>query len=381
MNLSGEGAPTPGGAADGRSRVTDTKEAAPTIEPGSLSTSARTVSQPRDAWLDNVRFILLAFVVIDHFSWPLLVESHAMTVLFYWLHLFHMPAFVIVTGFFSRSLVVNDSRARGLATRIVMPYLIFQTLYQLGAPLLQKGQLVRWAPLTPAWLMWFLAAMLAWRLMTPYLLRIRWILPISILVSLGTGAIGGVSHMLSIDRVLSFLPFFVAGLLVRREHLDILRTLPARLAAAAILVAAWPIAAALSDRLGVHWIFWDRSYESMHSTLVEGAAIRGLLMLLAFAASAAVLSLTPTGTSWMSTLGQGSSYGYLLHGFVAWGFKWTPLHDWFNSPPRYGLFLVCCVALTALLCSSPTQRLLRPVIEPRSGWLLRARDGEARALL
>jgi hypothetical protein len=76
----------------------------------------------------------------------------------------------------------------------------------------------------------------------------------------------------------------------------------------------------------------------------------------------------------MSALGQGSPYGYLLHGFVAWGFKWTPLNHWFNSPLRYGLFLAGCVALTALLCSPPTQRLLRPVIEPKTEWLLRPRD-------
>jgi len=367
--------------------VTETTDAAPargrdTADAvlGTASSSSREPApKQRDAWLDNVRFVLLAFVVMDHFMWPLLSGSRTMHVLFYWIHLFHMPAFVMVTGFFSRSLVVNDSRVRGVVTRILVPYLIFQTLYQLGDPLLHGGQLVQWAPLWPAWLMWFLAAMLVWRLMTPYLLRIRGILPISILVSLGTGAIAGVSHMLSMDRVLSFLPFFVLGLVIRREHLEVLRRVPARVAAVAVLVAAWPVAAVAADKLGVHWIFWDRSYASMHTTTVKGMAIRSILMVLAFATSAAVLALTPPAHNWMSALGRGSLYGYLLHGFIAWGFKWTSVHEWFNSPPRYALFLAGCVALTAALCSPWTQRALRPVIEPRTDWLLRRRDAEVAA--
>jgi fucose 4-O-acetylase-like acetyltransferase len=325
--------------------------------------------------LDNARFILLAFVVVDHFSWPLLKNSETMTTLFYWLHLFHMPAFVMVTGFVSRSLVVNDAKARGLVTRVLVPYLIFQTLYQLADPLIRKQELVRWAPLTPAWLMWFLAAMLVWRLMTPYLLRIRWILPISVVVSLVAGAIGGVSHMLSLDRVLSFLPFYVLGLVIRREHLALLRTLPARIAGILVLVAAWPISALLADRLGVHWIFWDRSYASMGSATLAGIGIRALLIVLAVLTSAAILALTPPGRSWMTAFGMGSLYGYLLHGFAAWAFKWTPVHEWFHGAFREGLFLAGCVALTAALCSPPVQRVLRPLVEPRTDWLLLPRDG------
>ena len=312
------------------------------------ATATTTPSKPakaRDHWLDNVRFVLLAFVVIDHFSWPLLSGSRTMHVLFYWIHLFHMPAFVMVTGFFSRSLVVNDSRARGLVTRILVPYLIFQTLYQLGDPLLHHGQLARWAPLTPAWLMWFLMAMLVWRLMTPYLMRIRWIFPLSIHISLGAGAIAGVNHLLSMDRVLSFLPFFVLGLVIRREHLDVLRRVPARVAAVVVLVAAWPVSAVAATHLGVHWIFWDRSYASLHVSTLEGVAIRSALMVLAFATSAAVLALTPSGKNWMSVLGQGSLYGYLLHGFIAWGFKWTSIHTWFNSPLRYVLYRITACGL------------------------------------
>ena len=348
-------------------------------QPASLGapTPSASAGKARDPWLDNARFILLAFVVVDHFSWPLLKGSETMNTLFYWLHLFHMPAFVMVTGYVSRSVVVNDAKAKGLVTRVLVPYLIFQTLYQLADPLIRKQELVRWSPLTPAWLMWFLAAMLVWRLMTPYLLRIRGILAISVAVSLLTGTIGGVSHMLSLDRVLSFLPFYVLGLVIRPTHLALLRTLPARICGIAVLVAAWPISAVLADRLGVHWIFWDRSYESMGSTALHGVAVRALLMLLAVLTSAAVLALSPTGKSWMTALGVGSLYGYLLHGFVAWGFKWTPIHEWFHGPAREVLFLAGCVVLTAALCSPWTQRVMRPLVEPRSDWLLRPRDGAA----
>ena len=56
----------------------------------------------RDSFFDNAKFILIFFVVLGH-----LIEPYAPTVPFYktlfvFIYFFHMPAFVLISGYFSK---------------------------------------------------------------------------------------------------------------------------------------------------------------------------------------------------------------------------------------------------------------------------------------
>jgi fucose 4-O-acetylase-like acetyltransferase len=191
-----------------------------------------------------------------------------------------------------------------------------------------------------------------------------------VLVSLGCGAIAGVTHTLSVDRVLSFLPFYVLGLTLRPEHIKALRQPRMRALGAAVLIAAWPLA----DRLrtaNVHWIFWDRSYDALHVDTLHGIAYRGGLIVAAAATSLALIAVLPDRPSALSRWGRATLYGYLLHGFVVWGFKWTSLNEQVRSPLGYLLFVGACLVVSALLCSRAVQWLTKPVVEPSLGWLLK----------
>ena len=61
-------------------------------------------SQPkqRSAFYDNLKFILIALVLIGHFTGPLLDYDYVLKVFWRWIYMFHMPAFLFVGGMFAK---------------------------------------------------------------------------------------------------------------------------------------------------------------------------------------------------------------------------------------------------------------------------------------
>ncbi len=112
---------------------------------------------------------LVTLVVVGHF-WAILPDTGFTDHLYDSLYLWHMPAFVLVTGYLSRSSEWTRPRLVGLVTTVAVPYVVFESLYALFR--LQVGD-ERFAELylDPHWLLWFLTALLVWRLATPLLTR------------------------------------------------------------------------------------------------------------------------------------------------------------------------------------------------------------------
>ena len=56
----------------------------------------------RDPWFDNAKMLLVTLVVVGH-AWTLLPDDRVAGGLFDFLYAWHVPAFVMVTGYLSRS--------------------------------------------------------------------------------------------------------------------------------------------------------------------------------------------------------------------------------------------------------------------------------------
>ena len=67
----------------------------------------------RDPWLDNTKLVLITLVVVGH-GWALLSHSPLTSWLYDFLYLWHMPAFLVVTGYLSRSFGWNRRQLRSL---------------------------------------------------------------------------------------------------------------------------------------------------------------------------------------------------------------------------------------------------------------------------
>ena len=119
----------------------------------------------RDPWLDNAKMALVTLVVLGH-AWTLLPDSGSTRSLYDALYAWHLPAFVFVTGYLSRSFAYTPARMWQLVRTVVVPYLIFECLLALFRIHVGGEDLSRLFE-NPHWPMWYLAALFFWRLLTP----------------------------------------------------------------------------------------------------------------------------------------------------------------------------------------------------------------------
>lgn len=326
----------------------------------------------RDPFLDNARFWVMLLVVIGHFLTNM-QELPQVRGVYTWIFTFHMPVFILISGYTARNYVGDGRQIKRMVSTLVVPYVLTNVALDLTDAYL-SGNRLDLDLLRPNWLTWFIAALFVWRLTTPFWKAVRWPIPIAVAVSLAAG-LSDFDNVLALKRVLAFLPFYVAGLCLRREHFEFLTRAWVRVASAAALVATLAVCQMEHQRWIISWLYFNDSYDEspLLADPVGGIMTRGSLMLLGFVLSFAVLSLVPRGTAWFSAFGQRTLYCYLLHGFLV---LWLADLAFFDTMVGGGIYNAIAVALGAtalaiLLMSGAVARVFRPFFEPRMDWILK----------
>ena len=85
----------------------------------------------RDAFFDNAKYLAIVLVAVGHAWEPLKGDSRVLEAAYTVVYTFHMPAFIIISGFFSRSFDMRPDRLRRLITGVAVPYIVFETAYPL----------------------------------------------------------------------------------------------------------------------------------------------------------------------------------------------------------------------------------------------------------
>ena len=189
----------------------------------------------RDPFFDNAKLLLVTLVVVGH-SWNLLPDASTSSPVYTFLYAWHVPAFVLVTGYLSRSFTLHPAQPAqaGDHDRGALPASSRRCWRCSASPSGHEdlGMLY----LSPHWPMWYLSALFLWRLATPLFKRVPHPLVLAVAVSL----VGGLNTLdwLDLPRTLGLLPFFVAGMTMRREHFEWLAQPRVRVVAAGLLVTA-----------------------------------------------------------------------------------------------------------------------------------------------
>ena len=322
-----------------------------------------TTARPaRDPWFDNAKFLLVTLVVVGH-TWPYLPGTTFNDRLYDWMYLWHLPAFVVVTGYLSRTFTYSRRHLRRLTTTVLLPYLVFEGLLALFRTHVGDESFdTLW--IDPHWPMWYLAALVVWRLLTPVLQRVPYALPLTFAVSLVGGVAG--TTVLDTNRILGFLPFFALGLLAEKRHLDALRSATGRLLGTAVLAAGVLVAVWVDRSLGSEWLYYRTSYADLDASWWEGMGIRTVLLLVTVAMSLAVLAWVPSSNRWFTRLGSASLVVYLFHGFFIKGASYAGFADWAADRPVLSLVVATLggVVIALLLSWRPVRKPLEKVITP-----------------
>ncbi|WP_433249205.1 acyltransferase family protein [Streptosporangium sp. CA-135522] len=332
----------------------------------SVATPLRVSFRPsadRDPFFDNAKFLAIVLVVSGHLVEGLRDVPLAHAAYFY-VYLFHMPLFIVLSGYLSRNFTFSSGKARKLISTLAVPYVIFELVYALPR-LILYGKLDV-SLLDPYYLTWFLMSLFLWRLSTPVWQQLRWPLVVAVALSLLSGT-SRLPDELSMNRTLGLLPFYVLGLMLRPEHFVWLRRRWVRVAGAVTLAAGALVALAVHAEVKTEWIRWRHANDAIGVDDLTGSLIRLALLAAGALLVAAFLAVTPSRRTWYSGLGTATMYAYLLHGLVVKIVE-RFYGDWAATLPGVVVVALFGAGLAALLCTEPVRRVTRWAVEPRMSW-------------
>ena len=286
------------------------------------------------------------------------------------------PFFVLISGYTARNYRGEARQVRRIVSTLVVPYLIVETSMQFitrhytGEP---DPMLI----LSPQWLSWFLAALFVWRLTTPIWRALKYPITTSILISLTVGLFE-LPNVLSLPKILGFLPFYVIGMHMSRERFERLTERPIRIVSAhrshRRIRDLLPLLRRLGDRLAALEAALRRVTARARPpsrAVMQRAELLAVGLVLTFAA----LSLVPKRRSWTTRLG-GPHDLHLPAARLRLVLILSLQFDVFNRVERFGvlaviLTIVGAIIVANLLMTAIVAKVFRPVFEPRLTWLFR----------
>ena len=321
-------------------------------------TSTNVSPRERSAYWDNVKFLLISLVVLGHCLWAFRSRP-GVSLIVGSIYLFHMPAFVFVSGFFSKS---DNSRSAKSLLRLWFAFFLLTAVYWLLA--FKRGTPPKLT--VPYYSAWYLLALIVWRFVTPWVTKIKY----SILYFSALAILAGfwikITNEFALSRIICFYPFFLAGYYLSFEK-------AAKLTSAPVVLkivcggAALAVAAALA--------YWTQSVFKVSSgdllcrhyapNGLSGPAIRILIFTVASFCIIGVLALTcKTRLPLITTIGKNSLAVYLIHRPIV-----SFLNRYFDSTPTLRLIaasVIVTVILLIVLGSNPVSNILNRTLD----WLV-----------
>jgi fucose 4-O-acetylase-like acetyltransferase len=330
---------------------------------------------PRVALWDNARLLLIVLVVFGH-SIESIRGPQAIDTVYDVIFAFHMPAFLLVSGYFARSERPTAKTFMGTA-QLVVTWLIVEFGWAAARAIEGHNPFPSTFLVVPGWSLWFLVSLFCMRVLLPYVATLPFPLIASIVVALGAGLISSIGTEFSASRTLALLPFFVLGWTLRRRGLGNATWFSApsirvRLAAAAVGTGAVLGVIELSNTpaFTTQLVFWRRSYAGESYDDLTGIGMRALMLLIGAAITMAVLVLIPRRHGWWSRFGANTMAVYILHTPVIEVLRFFHVDDAIaGTATPMMLMLLVAIAMVGVLGSPPVARVLRVVTEPR--WLFR----------
>ncbi len=329
---------------------------------------------------DNAKFGCMVLVVIGHAIQRQALDSDSALTLYLFIFSFHIPAFAIISGYFSTGSPPGTRQLGRVLTDLVVPYLIFEAIWSVIQFLLEGRP---FNPAEPSWTLWFLLALAIFRLVLPYLALLRWPLAWAVFLAVGVGYLASVDSTFSLSRTIGLLPFFVLGWQLKQwDVVDRWRDLAASIwgwrAVAAAALGGWFTVVALNVEafraIGLaDWLFYRDSYPELGVSEWWAGLVRLGLIVLAVVLSAAFLALVPRRETFFSAFGQATMYIYLLHTFVLYPLRESGvLRGEHASMPWLVAMVLASVAISFALASPLVRRVFRPIVEPKPRWLFGA---------
>ena len=276
----------------------------------------------RDKYWDSLKFVLIFLVVYGHIVAHYLGNSRFNMAIFNLIYFFHIPLFIFISGRFSH--VKDIKKYKKGIVRLVETYVVFQIIRTIASVLFEKAVLSWDCLIIPNWILWYNIVLIYWRLMV-YFIYLKagqqWIQQHRrkiVLASFGISMMAGfipVGDAFSVQRALSFLPFFVMGYYsVDFDIKEKCKKIPVAISLL-IFIVIFGILYRLHMNLDYvhHCSFPYWAEDNAHTLLRFG--LRCLFLVIAIVLSALVMGLVPSNNVF-AKWGSKTMFIYIYHSFA-----------------------------------------------------------------
>ncbi|AJY74363.1 acyltransferase family protein [Paenibacillus beijingensis] len=321
----------------------------------------------RDHYFDNVKFVLIAFVVIGHVLEPLYSTSETAKALYNFIYFFHIPLFVFITGYFSK-------KSGKLGPYLVL-YVIFETLYSLLDYVLNGRANLKFTFFLPYWITWYLLAVMLWKIALPYFTKLRYpVLFASCIAVLSGYASSELGYTLSALRAINFFPFFLAGYDMKREYFRYLFNRPVKIASVFMMILTLGLLFRYGQNLNCEWLWGSFTYSKLGSPEWYAGIYRVAIGAVSVMLSLCVLSLIPTGRTRISEHGIRTIYPFLLHGFVLKIMEHQGIYAHIDTWAEQMLLILFAIGITFIFSMKWVEKVCRVFFSPNLSFLYKKKS-------
>lgn len=313
----------------------------------------------RDYLFDNYKVLLIFLVVVGHLIGPSRNENSFLLNLKWLIVSFHMPAFIFISGYFSK----KGCSFLACVKKLAVPYVVYQILYHLLYTAILKKP-VTFELLYPNFSLWYLLALFIWKWITPYVRKIPGHLILSIAAGLLIGCSGMDDNYISIPRILVFYPYFLMGVHFNRESLKKFQTGKWKLAAVLSIAAVFLfILYGPLKQMYSMTIFYGRyNYKFLNQGILDGIFCRIMCYFIGTFLTFSLLVLMSEKKFAFSYIGTRTMSIYLFHGlFYCWFKDSSQILYCIDTLWETCLLLGGCALLTWILSFHPLTVLTNKV--------------------
>ena len=315
----------------------------------------------RNPYFDNTKAILILLVVLGHTLSAVFTKNHWISSIYIFIYLFHMPAFILIAGYFSRR-IQSFKEITKITKKFLIPFVVFQVLYTLYYQHV-FGDDMEFTLLTPRWALWFLISMFCWNILLIFFGKYKVGLAASVVVSILIGYIGEVNELLSLSRTFFFFPFFLLGYFLKQKHFHWLKKEWNVKLSAVLFLALFLVVYYFGDIHWREWFYGRIPYEDIKHGSIPFSFIFRLAAYACMAlATYCFLSLVPRKQMFFTRIGSLTLTIYLFHMFLLKYIEETELFDWIVKNQFYYLLFLIPVIVVFVLTRKPVIQLGNRII-------------------
>ncbi|MCL1797413.1 MAG: acyltransferase family protein [Eggerthellaceae bacterium] len=263
------------------------------------------MAKVREYRFDNFKLLLIFLVVFGHFL-ELFLKKSVTAELYTIIYTFHMPAFIFISGYFSKRFDVAN-----LIKSIIVPYVIFGLLYAVFISVVFDKSF-SYSFFTPYWILWYLFSLLIWKLITPIFTKLKYHLVVAFAVGLLISIDSSVGYFASMSRTFVFFPFFLLGYNFNKEFLDNKKSILG-LAGLVLALLLTYFVLIKGFNISYHFLYGSHAYDAIGWGILMRACVYAIAIL--FILSLLVV-IYKKKIPFVTVLGANTIVTYLMHGFV-----------------------------------------------------------------